>query len=56
MIFTGIDILIGLIGLIIILIIGDIAVGITHGEIIGIDLIIGDIVGITVLGIIKVIM
>ena len=45
-----------MIGHLIILIIGDIVVGIIHGEIIGIDLIIGDIIGIMALGIIQDIM
>ena len=54
--FTLIDIIFGMTGHLIILIIGDLVVGITHGDIIGIDLIIGDITGIMVLGITQVIM
>ena len=46
----------GMIGHSIILIIGDLVVGIIPGDIIGIDLIIGGIVGIMALGIIQVIM
>jgi hypothetical protein len=54
--FTLIDIIFGMIGHSIILIIGDLVVGIIPGDTIGIDLIIGGIVGIMALGIIQVIM
>ena len=53
--FTLIDIIFGMIGHLIILIIGGLVVGIIHGDIIGIDLIIGDTIGIMVPGIIQVI-
>ena len=52
--FILIDMIFGMIGHLIILTIGVIAVGTIHGDIIGIDLITGDIAGIMVLGIIKV--
>jgi hypothetical protein len=54
--FILIDIIFGMIGHLIILITGVIVVGIIHGEITGIDPIIGGIVGTMVLGIILVIM